>query len=164
MNETHHNKSYRQIAHCLVDKTRSSFTCKNITKRLPILQWLPHYTTEHCVGDLLAGITVGLTMIPQSMAFSALAGLPPQVNRFRQFSRQFYSFRTRFQQGLYSSFLGSLLYVFFGTCKEVSMGPTGIVSLIAYNTLNGLGPVYGTLLCFITGIIQLIMSVVGLGV
>jgi len=69
----------------------------------------------------------------------------------------------RFQQGLYGSFVGSLMYVFLGTCKEVPMGPTAIVSLMTYNTLHGLGPVYGTLLCFLTGVIQLIMGVVGLG-
>jgi len=69
----------------------------------------------------------------------------------------------RFQQGLYGSFVGSLMYVFLGTCKEVPMGPTAIVSLMTYNTLHGLGPVYGTLLCFLTGVIQLMMSVVGLG-
>lgn len=55
------------------------------------------------------------------------------------------------------------MYVFLGTCKEVPMGPTAIVSLMTYNTLHGLGPVYGTLLCFLTGVIQLIIGVVGLG-
>lgn len=69
----------------------------------------------------------------------------------------------RFQQGLYGSFVGSLMYVFLGTCKEVPMGPTGIVALMTYNTLHGLGPVYGTLLCFLSGVIQLLMGVVGLG-
>lgn len=75
----------------------------------------------------------------------------------------YYRILSRFQQGLYGSFIGSLMYVFLGTCKEVPMGPTAIVSLMTYNTLHGLGPVYGTLLCFLTGVIQLIMSVVGLG-
>lgn len=67
------------------------------------------------------------------------------------------------QQGLYGSFIGSIMYVFLGTCKEVPMGPTAIVSLMTYNTLHGLGPVYGTLLCFLSGVIQLAMGVVGLG-
>ncbi|XP_029342725.1 sodium-independent sulfate anion transporter [Acyrthosiphon pisum] len=43
------------------------------------------------------------------------------------------------------------------------MGPTAIVALMTYNTINGRGPVYGTLLCFLTGVIQLIMGMVGLG-
>lgn len=65
----------------MTDKTKSAMTCKNLTKRLPILQWLPIYTSEDCIGDLLAGFTVGLTLIPQSMSFAALAGLPPQVKK-----------------------------------------------------------------------------------
>lgn len=60
--------------------TKSAFSYKTIAKRLPILQWLPKYTTEDSIGDLMAGISVGLTLIPQSMAYSTLAGLPPQVN------------------------------------------------------------------------------------
>lgn len=62
--------------------SKAAFTYRNVSKRLPILKWLPAYTTEDCVGDLLAGITVGLAVIPQSMAYSALAGLPPQVYLF----------------------------------------------------------------------------------
>ncbi|XP_026818883.1 sodium-independent sulfate anion transporter-like isoform X1 [Rhopalosiphum maidis] len=133
-----------EFSSCLNSNSKTVFTYKTITKRLPILQWWPTYSSADCIGDLLAGITVGLTLIPQSMAYSALAGLPPQ-------------------QGLYGSFIGSLMYVFLGTCKEVPMGPTAIISLMTYNTLHGLGPVYGTLLCFLTGVIQLIMGLVGLG-
>lgn len=162
-------EKFHELSTCLNNNSKTVFTYKTITKRLPILQWWPTYTTEDGIGDLLAGITVGLTLIPQSMAYSALAGLPPQVNIC------FFSFCpiiitglhltafARFQQGLYGSFVGSLMYVFLGTCKEVPMGPTAIVSLMTYNTLHGLGPVYGTLLCFLTGVIQLIMGVVGLG-
>jgi len=65
----------------ITNKTKSAFTCKNLTKRIPILQWLPIYTTEDCIGDLLAGFTVGLTLIPQSISFATLAGLPPQVKK-----------------------------------------------------------------------------------
>ncbi|XP_025411068.1 sodium-independent sulfate anion transporter-like isoform X2 [Sipha flava] len=137
-------EKFQEFSTFLNSNSKTMFTYKTIAKRLPILQWWPNYTSEDCIGDLLAGITVGLTLIPQSMAYSALAGLPPQ-------------------QGLYGSFIGSLMYVFLGTCKEVPMGPTAIVSLMTYNTLHGLGPVYGTLLCFLTGIIQLFMGVVGLG-
>ncbi|VVC45752.1 SLC26A/SulP transporter domain,STAS domain [Cinara cedri] len=122
----------------------SSITCKYLAQRLPILQWLPVYTSEDFVGDLLAGITVGLTLIPQSMSFAILAGLPPQ-------------------QGLYGSIIGSILYTFLGTCREISMGPTAIVSLMTYNTLRGLGPVHATTLCFLSGFVQLAIGLVGLG-
>lgn len=74
--ETNLKTFCKQIA----NKTKSAFRRKNIPKRLPFLQWWSTYTTEDCIGDLLAGITVGLTLIPQSMSFAALAGLPPQVS------------------------------------------------------------------------------------
>lgn len=49
-------------------------------RRLPILGWLPKYTAADALGDLVAGITVGLTVIPQSLAYSNVAGLPTQVS------------------------------------------------------------------------------------
>ena len=61
------------------EKARKSFTKKLLYKRLPILSWLPKYNVDDAVGDLVAGITVGLTVIPQGLAYANLAGLPPQV-------------------------------------------------------------------------------------
>jgi sodium-independent sulfate anion transporter 11 len=46
---------------------------------LPILSWAPKYNAEDAVGDVVAGITVGLTVIPQSLPYALLAGLPPEV-------------------------------------------------------------------------------------
>lgn len=59
------------------------FTCskKKIYKRLPILNWLPRYNNQDALGDLVAGITVGLTVIPQSLAYANVAGLPTEVSR-----------------------------------------------------------------------------------
>ena len=50
-----------------------------LLKRLPILDWLPRYSLEMLGGDLIAGISVGLTVIPQSIAYGLLAELPPEV-------------------------------------------------------------------------------------
>lgn len=58
---------------------RKAFRKKNLYKRLPILTWLPKYNTADAVGDLIAGITVGLTVIPQGLAYSSVAGLPTEV-------------------------------------------------------------------------------------
>lgn len=55
------------------------FTKKQLLKRLPILEWLPKYNGEKAVSDLIAGITVGLTVIPQAIAYADVANLPPQV-------------------------------------------------------------------------------------
>lgn len=59
--------------------------CKNMCrrkilyKRVPVLNWLPKYNMDDAVGDLVAGITVGLTVIPQALAYSSIAGLPAAV-------------------------------------------------------------------------------------
>lgn len=50
-----------------------------LKKRLPILEWLPKYSIEKAVGDLIAGITVGMTVVPQSLAYAGVAGLPSEV-------------------------------------------------------------------------------------
>ena len=74
------------------NSTISCFTFSNLKSRLPILQWLPHYKTSDFQADLIAGFTVGLTVIPQGLAYADLAGLPVQY-------------------GLYSSFMGSFLFL-----------------------------------------------------
>ena len=52
---------------------------ETLLKRLPILDWLPRYSLEMLGGDLIAGVSVGLTVIPQSIAYGLLAELPPEV-------------------------------------------------------------------------------------
>ena len=49
----------------------------NIKKLIPILEWLPNYTTSRFRGDFIAGITVGIILIPQGIAYALIAGLPP---------------------------------------------------------------------------------------
>ena len=48
-----------------------------IKKYFPILDWLPNYKKEYLSGDLSAGLTVGVMLIPQGMAYAMIAGLPP---------------------------------------------------------------------------------------
>ena len=60
-------------------------TKKLLYKRVPILSWLPQYSLNYAVADLVAGLTVGLTVIPQAIAYANVAGLPPQVSSFTQF-------------------------------------------------------------------------------
>lgn len=50
-----------------------------LQKRIPILGWMPFYDKEKFIADLIAGVTVGLTVMPQSLAYATLAGLQPQV-------------------------------------------------------------------------------------
>lgn len=60
-------------------KIKRSCTRKMLLRRVPILTWLPKYNSQDALGDFVAGITVGLTVIPQSLAYSNIAGLRPQV-------------------------------------------------------------------------------------
>lgn len=54
---------------------------KFIKKRIPIIRWLPAYNSEKFLSDAIAGITVGLTVMPQGLAYATLAGLEPQVTK-----------------------------------------------------------------------------------
>lgn len=53
---------------------------KELHKRFGILRWLPKYSKMDAISDMIAGITLGLTMVPQSIAYASLARLPPEVN------------------------------------------------------------------------------------
>ncbi|CAB3363897.1 Hypothetical predicted protein [Cloeon dipterum] len=120
---------------CLVD---------TLKKRVPVISWLPRYPLKNIVPDLIAGFTVGLTLIPQSMGYAVLAGLEPQY-------------------GLYSAFLGSFVYIIFGTVKEVNMGPAALLALLTFNYTHHLGPQFAVLLCFLAGCVELLFGILHLG-
>lgn len=60
-------------------RVRTCCTSELLQRRLPFLQWGPHYNIEAAISDVLAGITVALTAIPQGIAYGAVAGLPIEV-------------------------------------------------------------------------------------
>lgn len=124
-------------------KAQQIFRKKTLYKRLPILNWLPKYNSEDAVGDLVAGFTVGLTVIPQALAYAGIAGLPAAY-------------------GLYGSFLGCFVYIFLGSCKDVPMGPTAIASLLTFQAAEGNWQ-KSVLLCFLSGLVELLMGIFGLG-
>ena len=68
---------------CCQNLIARSCTKKQLNRKLPITDWLPKYNVEYFVSDLIAGITVGLTVIPQGIAYALIAELPPQVSCFR---------------------------------------------------------------------------------
>lgn len=76
----------------------------------PIAKWILHYNRKWLYGDLIAGITVGVVLVPQSMSYAQLAGLSAEY-------------------GLYSSFVGVFIYSFFATSKDVSIGPVAVMSM-----------------------------------
>ncbi|KAJ5719081.1 hypothetical protein N7493_007536 [Penicillium malachiteum] len=77
----------------------------------PFLNWIGRYNLQWFIGDLVAGITVGAVVVPQGMAYAKLAELPVQF-------------------GLYSSFMGVLVYWFFATSKDITIGPVAVMSTL----------------------------------
>ncbi|MDT8307444.1 MAG: sulfate permease [Anaerolineae bacterium] len=118
---------------------------------LPILDWARAYQRDDLVGDLMAGLIVAIMLVPQSMAYALLAGLPPQV-------------------GLYASILPLILYGLFGTSRTLAVGPVAIVSLLV---ASGLAPLAGgdvalyvrlaLTLALLAGIVQALLGLLRLG-
>ncbi|PYI08747.1 sulfate transporter [Aspergillus sclerotiicarbonarius CBS 121057] len=77
----------------------------------PFLHWIMSYNLQWFIGDLIAGVTVGAVVIPQGMAYAILAKLPAEY-------------------GLYSSFMGVLIYWFFATSKDITIGPVAVMSTL----------------------------------
>ncbi|HAC16775.1 MAG TPA: sodium-independent anion transporter [Bacteroidetes bacterium] len=86
---------------------------QTLKKWVPIIQWLPQYEKTSLKGDLSAGLTVAVMLIPQGMAYSVLAGLPPVY-------------------GLYASIIPLIIYAIFGTSKQLAVGPVAMVGLIVF--------------------------------
>jgi sulfate permease, SulP family len=84
---------------------------KHISEYFPIVDTLKRYNKRDFSGDLSAGITVAIMLIPQGMAYAVLAGLPPVY-------------------GLYASTIPLILYAIFGTSRHLAIGPVAMVSLL----------------------------------
>ncbi|XP_057380360.1 sodium-independent sulfate anion transporter-like [Daphnia carinata] len=121
------------------------FRKKTLYMRIPILKWLPKYSAQDFVADLVAGITVGVTVIPQGLAYATVAGLPPEY-------------------GLYASYVGCFVYLLFGSTPVVTIGPTALMSLVTYDSGAALmGPEAAILLAFLTGCIVLLFGLLNFG-
>lgn len=88
-----------------------------LARWLPILTWLPNYTGAQLSSDALAAMIVTIMLIPQSLAYAMLAGLPPEV-------------------GLYASILPLVAYAIFGTSRTLAVGPVAVVSLMTAATVG----------------------------
>jgi len=118
---------------------------------LPFLDWFSDYSIDKFKSDLIAGITVALVLVPQSMAYAQLAGLPPYY-------------------GLYASFLPPMIAALFGSSRRLATGPVAVVSIMTAATLEPLatagGPeyiAYAILLAFLVGLFQFSLGVLKLG-
>ena len=118
---------------------------------LPITQWLPGYQKTDATQDSLAALIVTLMLIPQSLAYAMVAGLPPVY-------------------GLYASILPLFAYTLLGTSKTLAVGPVAVIALMTAETLSELYPtgsidyIHGaSMLAALSGLVLLIMAIFRLG-
>ena len=90
-----------------------------LKRYFPILEWLPRYRMQWLSGDLSAGVTVGIMLIPQGMAYAMIAGLPPVF-------------------GLYAALVPQIIYAIMGTSRQLAVGPVAMDSLLVASGLGAL--------------------------
>ncbi|KAI9268492.1 sulfate transporter family-domain-containing protein [Helicostylum pulchrum] len=119
----------------------------------PIATWILRYNLHWLIRDLIAGATVGVVIVPQSMGYAKIAQLPPQY-------------------GLYTAFVGLCVYCLFATSKDISIGPTAVMSLLVGQTVTRItsvneditGPQIAVALSLLTGAIAMFIGLVRLGI
>lgn len=123
----------------------------SLARHLPVLDWGRDYTRETLVNDLVAAVIVTIMLIPQSLAYALLAGLPPEV-------------------GIYASIAPIILYALFGTSRVLAVGPVAVVSLMSATALSQVAAqgsagylAAALLLAALSGAILLVMGVFRLG-
>lgn len=122
-----------------------------LKKNIPVLYWLPNYKKSQLKGDVLAGITVSIILIPQGIAYAMIAGLPPIY-------------------GLYAALVPQIIYAILGTSRQVAVGPVAMDSLIVATGVSSVALVgsksyieIAILLGLMVGTIQFLMGVFRLG-
>ena len=122
-----------------------------LTRYVPALEWLPNYRRADLPGDLTAGLTTAVMLVPQGMAYAMLAGLPPIV-------------------GLYASVMPQVVYVLFGTSRQLAVGPVAMDSLMVAATIGAIAQqgsdqyvALAVLLGLLMGLVQVAMGVLRLG-
>ena len=122
-----------------------------LAKYLPILDWGRYYDRSTLTNDLVAALIVTIMLIPQSLAYALLAGLPPEM-------------------GLYASMLPIIFYAIFGTSRALAVGPVAVVSLLTVAAVSKIA-VPGTseyivaaiTLAFLSGLILFALGLFRLG-
>jgi SulP family sulfate permease len=124
---------------------------KKVSAWVPATAWIPRYQKANLRGDVIAGLTTAIMLIPQGMAYAMLAGLPPIV-------------------GLYSALVPLLVYGLLGTSRELAVGPVAMDSLLVAASVGAIATqgteqyiTYALMLALMTGVIQLVMGIGRLG-
>ena len=122
-----------------------------LTRVFPFMTWFKGYDLPSLRTDFISGLTVALVLIPQSMAYAQLAGLPPYY-------------------GLYASFLPPMIAALFGSSRQLATGPVAVVSLMTAASLEPLATAgspgyiaYAILLALTVGTLQFALGVLKLG-
>jgi len=124
---------------------------ENLRKYFPILEWGAEYSRQILVNDLITGVIVTMMLIPQSLAYAQIAGLPAEV-------------------GLYASIAPLILYAIFGTSRTLAVGPVAVASLMtaaavaplaAQGTPEYLGAAIA--LALISGLMLIVVGLLRLG-
>lgn len=122
-----------------------------LEKIIPSIRWLKNYKKSQFGGDLKAGLTVGIMLIPQGMAYAMIAGLPPVY-------------------GLYAALVPVLIYALLGTSRQLSVGPVAMDSLFVAATVSAIAipgsDHYITLaiaLALMIGVAQLLFGLIRMG-
>ncbi len=117
----------------------------------PITEWLANYQKKNLKGDITAGVTVGIMLIPQGMAYAMLAGLPPIY-------------------GLYAAIVPQFIYAIMGTSRQLAVGPVALDSLLVAVAVGSIAEAetqeyisLAILLALMVGFIQLLMGLFRLG-
>lgn len=123
----------------------------SLARYFPILDWGRRYDRAMAASDLLAAVIVTIMLIPQSLAYAMLAGVPPQV-------------------GLYASIAPLLAYAIFGTSRTLAVGPVAVVSLMTAAAAGNVAaqgtPEYLTaaiVLALLSGVFLLLLGIFRLG-
>jgi SulP family sulfate permease len=120
-------------------------------RRLPILEWGRNYDRSTLTSDLVAAVIVTIMLIPQSLAYAMLAGLPPEV-------------------GLYASILPIIAYALLGTSRTLAVGPVAVISLMTLTAAGNIAapgsPAFiaaALILALLSGLMLLTMGLLRLG-
>lgn len=122
-----------------------------LANALPFLSWAKTYDREAFVSDLIASVIVTIMLIPQSLAYALLAGLPAEM-------------------GLYASILPLIAYAFFGTSRTLSVGPVAVASLMTATAVGAVAQQgtadYATaavMLAFLGGVMLVVLGLLRFG-
>jgi SulP family sulfate permease len=122
-----------------------------LRRTFPILEWGRRYDRGMLTNDLIAAVIVTVMLVPQSLAYAMLAGLPPQI-------------------GLYASMLPLVAYMVFGTSRTLAVGPVAVISLMTAAAISQVAEpgspefvVMAAALAFLSGLMLVLMGVFRLG-